>query len=113
MFRSSWSRLLFAVAGSLFLCASIAIAYLTDTNVYLPSNYYTFVPPAAGGSYLDPVFGTSISRISDAVNTIRADTGGLLPWVEAEYSTKSPSNFRHGSSSGRNLYGDGAQSREP
>ena len=69
-----------------------AAAYVTDQNVYLPPNYYTFVPPAAGGSYSDPVFGATITRISNAANTISADDGQPLLWVEAEYSTKSPFN---------------------
>ncbi len=81
------------VAWSLFHGADAA-AYLNNQNVYLPPNYYTFVPPAAGGNYIDPVFGTAITRISDAAHTIRADSDPpqFLPWVEAEYSTKSPFN---------------------
>ena len=79
------------VAWTLFHGANAA-AYVTNTNVYTPPNYYTFVPPAAGGSYIDPVFGTTIIRISDAAHTISADSGQPLPWVEAEYSTKSPFN---------------------
>jgi hypothetical protein len=69
-----------------------AATYLTNTNVYLPPNYYSFVPPAAGGSYIDPVFGATITQISDAAHTTSADSGQPLPWVEAEYSTKSPFN---------------------
>ena len=69
-----------------------AAAYVTDKNVYPPPNYYTFVPPAAGGRYIDTVFGTTITRISDAANTISADNGQPLPWLEAEYPTKSPFN---------------------
>jgi hypothetical protein len=81
------------VIWALFHVAN-ASAYLTDNTIYLPPNYYTFVPPIAGLSYLDPVFGTTITRISDAANTIRADSdsGQHLLWVEAEYSTKSPFN---------------------
>ena len=81
--------------GLIFLAlfpARYAAAYITNKNVYVPPNYNTFVPPAAGGSYVDPVFGTAITRISDAAHTTRADTGGSLPWIEAEYSTKSPFN---------------------
>src|SRR5262249_37531833 len=54
-------------------------------NIYTPPNYYSFVPPAAGGSYSDPVFGTTISRISNA-------SAQGVPSVEGEYSTKSPFN---------------------
>src|SRR5688500_14403826 len=79
------------VTWLLFHGAEVA-AYLTDQNVYVPPNYLTFVPPPARGSYVDPVFGTTISRISDAANTVREDTGGSLPGIEVEYSTKSPFN---------------------
>ena len=77
--------------GSVFPVA-IGYAYTNDSTVYLPPTYYTFVPPPAGGTYVDPVFGTTIRRISNAASTLRADNGGLLPSVEAEYSTKSPFN---------------------
>jgi hypothetical protein len=89
-FWSSW------LLGFTTLClvfrAGTAAAYVTDSNVYLPPNYYTFIPPAVGGSYADPIFGTTITRISNAAITLRADNGAILPWVEAEYSTKSPFN---------------------
>src|SRR5438094_8451706 len=88
-FKSSflWGFVLCVLFGS-----TAAVAYLNDTSVYPAPNYYSFVPPAAGGSYGDPVFGTTITRISNAASTTRADNGGLLPSVEAEYSTKSPFN---------------------
>jgi len=85
MRRPVWSRLLFAVFGCVLFCSTIAVAYLVDASIYLPTNYYSFVPPAAGGSYADPVFGTTLTRISDAANL-------GVPSVEAEYSTKSPFN---------------------
>ncbi len=72
--------------------STAAVAYLNDTSIYPAPNYYSFVPPAAGGSYADPVFGTTITRVSNAAGTTRADNGGLLQSVEAEYSTKSPFN---------------------
>jgi len=85
---------IFGLIAWLLFHGTDAAAYLTDNTVYLPPDYYTFVPPAARSSYIDPVFGTTITRISDAVNTIRADSesGEHLPWVEAEFSTKSPFN---------------------
>jgi uncharacterized protein (TIGR03437 family) len=93
MRRSIREGLLFGLVSiSLIIPASSANASVNDSSVYLPPNYYSFVPPAAGGSYVDPVFGTTISRISNAANTVRADSGGLLQSVEAEYSTKSPFN---------------------
>src|SRR5438093_12836364 len=67
-------------------------AYTTDTNVYPPPNYSGFQPPAVNGSYIDPVFGTAIKRLSDAMNMKRADTGGTLTNVSPEYSKMSPFN---------------------
>ena len=37
-----------------------------DKKVQLPPNWDTFVPPRKGGSYLDPVFGCSIKRLTDS-----------------------------------------------
>src|SRR5213593_1549429 len=67
-------------------------AYTTDTNGYPPPNYSGFQPPAVNGSYIDPVFGTAIKRLSDAMNMKRADTGGTLTNVSPEYSAMSPFN---------------------
>ena len=92
MRKSLVGSFLFALVAWPLFHGTNAAAYVTDEDVYLPPDYYTFVPPAAGGSYIDPVFGTTITRISDAANTINADSGQPLPWVEAEYSTKSPFN---------------------
>ncbi|PYV07637.1 MAG: hypothetical protein DMG07_27975, partial [Acidobacteria bacterium] len=70
-----------------------AFASISDSNVYAPPNYYTMQPPLNGGSYTDPVFGTSIKRITNALSAISADTGAALPWIENEYSTMSPFNL--------------------
>jgi len=58
---------------------------LNETNVYLPPNYDTFAPPAKGQSYTDPVFGCTITRITDAVAN---------GWVAAAhfYSLETPFN---------------------
>jgi len=58
---------------------------LNDTNVYTPPNYDTFTPPAKGQSYTDPVFGCTITRVTDAVAT---------GWVSANhfYSLETPFN---------------------
>ena len=45
------------------LIATSAAAYLTDALIHAPPSYNTFVPPAAGASYVDPVFGTTITRL--------------------------------------------------
>ena len=42
---------------------------LNDTSVHLPPTYDTLTPPAKGQSYTDPVFGCTITRITDAVAT--------------------------------------------
>src|SRR5262245_41926834 len=67
-------------------------AYTTNTNIYTPPDYLTFQPPAAGGSYTDPVFGSPIKRLSNAMKMTRADGGGAMPFVAPEYSTMSPFN---------------------
>jgi hypothetical protein len=50
------------------------------------------MPPATGQTYQDPVFGTTIKRISDARNQVNADTGGNLVFITDEYSSMSPFN---------------------
>jgi len=76
------------VTGSL----GIAFAQLTTTGVEPAPNYDTFVPPAVRASYIDPVFGTTIKRVSDARNTPNSDQGGYLQWITNEYSTMSAFN---------------------
>jgi len=61
-------------------------------TVALPPDYDTFQPPAVGNSYIDPVFGASIQRVSNAMATRNADRGGNLTWIENEYSTASAFN---------------------
>jgi hypothetical protein len=70
----------------------LSYAYLTDGAVYAPFNYYTFNPPAAGGSYVDPAFGSSVKRISAARTTTSSLTAGSLGLVTNEYATMSPFN---------------------
>jgi len=69
-----------------------ALAQLAAGGVELPSDYSTFQPPAVGGSYVDPVFGSTVKRISNALGTPDADGGGRLTWITDEYSTMSPFN---------------------
>jgi hypothetical protein len=52
-------------------------------------------PPAAGGSYVDPVFGTEIWRLSDALGTANDADGGQLTFVVNEYATMSAFNHDH------------------
>jgi uncharacterized protein (TIGR03437 family) len=58
-------------------------------NVRLPLSYGALQPPVKGANYTDPAFpsGSSIKRLTDALNTPNVDTGGNLPWIEDEYST--------------------------
>lgn len=74
------------------LFAVVPASAQTDNSIKLPANYTTSQPPAPESSYIDPVFGTSIKRISDALHTVNADAGGMLPWIENEYSTAAPFN---------------------
>ena len=80
------------VAFGFLLFVGYAGAYTTDANVSQASNYYTFQPPAVGAGYTDPMFGTSITRISNALATANLDSGGNLIFVNNEYSTMTPFN---------------------
>jgi len=66
---------------------------LNDREPRIPVNYFTLVPPPVGQSYLDPVFGTSIRRISDALNQPNSRNVGSVPFIATEYSTMSPFNL--------------------
>ena len=79
-----------AVSVFLLIAPDQSFAAGNDSNVHIPQSYGTMQPPASGSSYTDPVFGTSIKRITNALNTNNADTGGKLTWIEDEYSTASP-----------------------
>jgi hypothetical protein len=78
----------FLILGSL----GSAFAQLTTTAVEPAPNYDTFVPPAVGGTYVDPVFGSTIKRVSNAMGTVNASGSGNLTWIENEYATMSPFN---------------------
>ena len=76
----------------LLMVAGQAFAAINDSSVHLPLVYRTMQPPVSGSAYTDPVFGTSIKRITNALSTNNADTGGKLAWIVNEYSTASPFN---------------------
>ena len=86
------AKLAIGAAIAILSISSVAHAYLTDAGVYVPLNYFTFLPPAAGGSYVDTNFGTSIKRLSNALGTKSAITSGNLTQITNEYSTMSPFN---------------------
>jgi len=79
-----------AVLSSILL-ANPSSAQVVGGAVVTPPNYATLLPPAAGQAYTDPVFGTSILRVSDARATEDID-GGPLEFIVHEYSTVSPFN---------------------
>ena len=70
-----------------------AFATLNDREAHVPVNYFTLLPPPAGQNYLDPVFGTAIRRISDALNQPNSRNVGSVPFIATEYSTMSPFNL--------------------
>jgi hypothetical protein len=87
------SHLVLAASVALLATAGPATAALTDSQPHPPSNYYSFQPPLEGQSYTDPVFGTSIKRLSNALSTPDAAMGsGYLEWVMTEYSTMAAFN---------------------
>src|SRR5256885_9239341 len=94
---SNRNRLSLAIAVGIFMLligsTRFAAAYTTNTTVYMPSNYTTFQPPAAGGSYTDAVFGTAVKRISDAMHTTDVGRGGPVTLISQEYSSMSPFNM--------------------
>src|SRR5262245_43658760 len=79
---------------AIFGGAAVVSAYNTSsTTLLIPPDYTTFQPPAKGGSYTDPVFGTAIKRISDAMHTTNAATGGTVGMISHEYASMSPFNI--------------------
>src|SRR5262245_17200814 len=89
------NRLVLAAAlGSIAIaCLYIlpAKADVTSTAVLTPPAYTSFIPPAVGGSYTDPVFGTAIKRVSDAMHTPSV-AGGMVTSISNEYSSMSAFN---------------------
>jgi hypothetical protein len=72
--------------------ATLSFAQLTTTGVETPTSYTTMLPPSAGGSYVDPVFGSTIKRVTNAMTMTNADGGGTLQWIENEYATMAAFN---------------------
>ena len=85
-------RTLLAALALAVAAPGAALAHLTDREVRPPVNYFTLVPPPAGQSYIDPAFGTTIRRLSDARNTANAANTGNVAFIVNEYSTMSPFN---------------------
>lgn len=55
-------------------------------------DFTDLLPPPAGNSYVDPIFGSVIKRVSDARATPDNAVGGMLTAVNHEYSTIAPFN---------------------
>ena len=58
-----------------------------DRQVHPPTDYTSFTPPPKGGTYVDPDFGCTVKRVSDAVTDFGPNTG-----VHHAYSLLSPFN---------------------
>ncbi len=85
--RASFSGL---IVVCLLTLVTTQISAQNDTSVHLPANYGVMQPPASQLTYVDPAFGTTITRLSDAQHTPDASNGGMLQWIENEYSTANP-----------------------
>ncbi len=67
----------------LLVCAFLLTGYLTDSSVHTPPtsgtyDYNAWMPgaggfPGVGGSYVDPVFGGTVRRLTDAYTTSQAN----------------------------------------
>jgi uncharacterized protein (TIGR03437 family) len=76
----------------LSLSSGSAFAQVTTGGVEPPLDYDTMIPPNAGAKYVDPVFGSTIERVSNALAMPNNASGGILPWIENEYATMSAFN---------------------
>lgn len=68
-----------------------ACGRLDDRKVHLPPDWISFVPPDVGKSYVDPVFGCSVKRLTNSSEEERL-VGGKHPGLMHFYSTLSPMN---------------------
>jgi len=79
--------------GSILLAGLTTLhGQLSTTSVQSPPNYNSFIPPAVGNTYIDPVFGATVKRVSNAMGSPNAVATGNLTWIENEYSTASAFN---------------------
>jgi hypothetical protein len=67
-------------------------ANVTSVEVLAAPSYSELEPPPAGQVYVDPVFGTPILRVTDAVDTEDTLAGGNLEFAVNEYSSVTPFN---------------------
>jgi uncharacterized protein (TIGR03437 family) len=78
------------VVGVLLTLTAVRAAAQIDTSVHLPANYTTMQPPASQSTYVDPTYGTSVLRISNALATPDVSSGGMSQYISSEYSTANP-----------------------
>src|SRR2546428_11636697 len=90
--RTMLPRVALLALLALTVAGRTTFSYGIARGVYAPFNYLTFLPPAAGESYIDPAFGTSITRVSDAMHTPYTADTGMVGLIVNEYSTMSPFN---------------------
>jgi hypothetical protein len=76
----------------MILSSGSAFSQITTGGIELPPNYDTTIPPSAGATYVDPVFGSTIERASNALAMSNNAGGGILRWIENEYATMSAFN---------------------
>src|SRR5262245_43419160 len=89
------TRFLFSslLVSAAILVGDLTYGYITSSSNYYPPNYLTFQPPAAGGSYTDPIFGSVVKRMSNALTQIGTDGTGAVVSISPEFSTMSPFNL--------------------
>ncbi len=92
MTKHTWIQKSAIILGSWAILATAAFAGVTDKSIKAPSNYTSFQPPAAGSTYVDAAFGTTVKRLSNAPATPNAADGGSVQWIFPEYSTPSTWN---------------------
>src|SRR5678809_956642 len=63
---------------------------IIDNVIHQPPNYDGFTP--LGATYMDPMYGTTVKRISNAMTQSNTADSGVLTWIANEYSTASPFN---------------------
>ncbi|HEV2730176.1 MAG TPA: choice-of-anchor D domain-containing protein, partial [Terriglobales bacterium] len=61
-----------------------------DSSNHIPTDWNTFTPPAKGQSYVDPTFGCTVTRITDASRDVW--TGSFYLPLNMGYATVSPFN---------------------
>ena len=65
--------------------------HLDDEKIHIPPDWTTFTPPKTGESYIDPVFGCSVRRLTDA-SSDETLPDGKHPSFMHYYSTFTPVN---------------------